>query len=234
MAGDWIKMEVRLPDKPEVWQMAGILSIDPDSVVGKLLRVWAWFDSHTEDGNAVGVSFPLVDRIAGVTGFAEAMALSGWLNQNGHLLSLPNFQRHNGKTAKNRALTNERVAKHRNAGVTLEALPKPLPEKRREEKILEREPRASRLPPEFKPQGEFNALEFEKFRDYWIAQPGQKGVKADWDATWRNWVRKAKEFSPKQETRSAPSVADSQSWLEQDRIHREQVRAEHAKRQAVR
>jgi hypothetical protein len=30
---------------------------------------------------------------------------------------------------------------------------------------------------------------FEKFKDYWIAQPGQKGVKLDWDATWRNWVR---------------------------------------------
>jgi uncharacterized protein YdaU (DUF1376 family) len=28
------------------------------------------------------------------------------------------------------------------------------------------------------------------FRDYWIAQPGQKGVKVDWEATWRNWVRK--------------------------------------------
>lgn len=27
------------------------------------------------------------------------------------------------------------------------------------------------------------------FRDYWIAQPGAKGRKADWPATWRNWVR---------------------------------------------
>jgi len=31
---------------------------------------------------------------------------------------------------------------------------------------------------------------FEGFRDYWIAQPGQKGVKTDWTATWRNWVRR--------------------------------------------
>jgi len=28
-----------------------------------------------------------------------------------------------------------------------------------------------------------------RFRDYWTAQPGAKGVKLDWDATWRNWVR---------------------------------------------
>jgi hypothetical protein len=31
---------------------------------------------------------------------------------------------------------------------------------------------------------------FDGFRDYWIAQPGQKGVKTDWTATWRNWVRR--------------------------------------------
>jgi uncharacterized protein YdaU (DUF1376 family) len=28
-----------------------------------------------------------------------------------------------------------------------------------------------------------------RFRDYWIAQPGVKGRKVDWPATWRNWVR---------------------------------------------
>ncbi len=27
------------------------------------------------------------------------------------------------------------------------------------------------------------------FRDYWISQPGAKGVKLDWLATWRNWCR---------------------------------------------
>ena len=32
----------------------------------------------------------------------------------------------------------------------------------------------------------------ETFRDYWIAQPGQRGVKIDWAATWRNWVRREK------------------------------------------
>jgi uncharacterized protein YdaU (DUF1376 family) len=31
---------------------------------------------------------------------------------------------------------------------------------------------------------------FEQFKDYWTAQPGQKGVKLDWEATWRNWVRR--------------------------------------------
>lgn len=33
--------------------------------------------------------------------------------------------------------------------------------------------------------------EEEKFRDYWISVPGQKGIKLDWDATWRNHIRNA-------------------------------------------
>lgn len=28
-----------------------------------------------------------------------------------------------------------------------------------------------------------------EFRDYWVAKPGKDGRKADWLATWRNWVR---------------------------------------------
>lgn len=29
----------------------------------------------------------------------------------------------------------------------------------------------------------------EGFRDYWIAKPGKDGVKLDWRATWKKWVR---------------------------------------------
>ena len=61
--------------------------------------------------------------------------------------------------------------------------------------------RGSRLSPDFLFTGEWLAFckqerpdlepvqTFEKFKDYWIAQAGQKGVKLDWFATWRNWVR---------------------------------------------
>jgi hypothetical protein len=37
---------------------------------------------------------------------------------------------------------------------------------------------------------------FDQFKEYWIAQAGQKGVKLDWFATWRNWVRSTN--APKQ------------------------------------
>lgn len=35
----------------------------------------------------------------------------------------------------------------------------------------------------------------ELFVDHWRAQPGQRGVKLDWVATWRNWIRKADEIA---------------------------------------
>lgn len=39
------------------------------------------------------------------------------------------------------------------------------------------------------------AREADKFRDYWRGQPGQSGRKSDWLGTWRNWMRKAAEYS---------------------------------------
>lgn len=58
--------------------------------------------------------------------------------------------------------------------------------------------RGTRIPDDFQPDLDYarqqipdiNAeAEAEKFRDYWRAKPGQGGVKRDWPATWRNWIR---------------------------------------------
>jgi len=134
MAGDWIKMQKDTPDKPEVLAISSRLGIDPDAVVGKLVRVWSWFDTHTTDGNASCVTYSFLDRLAGVTGFAEQMALVGWLLQNGHLLSLPNFDYHTGETAKKRAMGQKRQEKYRNAPQSnASCVTTASPEKRREE-----------------------------------------------------------------------------------------------------
>lgn len=50
--------------------------------------------------------------------------------------------------------------------------------------------------------------EHEKFLDYWRAQPGAKGVKHDWAATWRNWMRTAMQRSGRRPTSGAPAGAD--------------------------
>ncbi len=139
----WIKLEISTADKPEVWAIAEALSIDPDAALGKLIRVWAWFDTQTTAGNAPSVTKSLLDRIVGVTGFCESMISVGWMIDDGGKISLPNFDRHNGQTAKTRALTAKRVLKHKQKGnaaandeVTHGALPRLDKRKRR---IIERD-----------------------------------------------------------------------------------------------
>lgn len=46
-----------------------------------------------------------------------------------------------------------------------------------------------------------------RFRDYWAATPGTKGRKADWDATWRNWVRREAEQQARNNHDQADPVA---------------------------
>lgn len=36
--------------------------------------------------------------------------------------------------------------------------------------------------------------ETAKFRDHWRAESGQRAVKLDWDASWKNWMRRALEI----------------------------------------
>lgn len=239
MAGDWLKMEAATPDKPEVLAIAARMGWDdPDLAVGKLFRVWRWFDQHTTDGNAPGVTSALLDRIAGVSGFAEAMSFAGWLVITNDGLTLPNFSKHCGKTAKERAQTARRVALHKdsqgaNAKVTHTPLPEALPreEKRRStpEAIASGSacaPKAKRgtvLPDDFEPNDTAHSLaaslglsvaeELPKFRDY-HTHKGTTGK--DWQAGFRTWLTKASEFrgrlprgSPMQSRDAARAIASA-------------------------
>ncbi|OLL51611.1 DUF1376 domain-containing protein [Bartonella henselae] len=61
--------------------------------------------------------------------------------------------------------------------------------------------RGCRLPEDFEPDYDFAIaeglppkrvkVEIAKFRDYWRSKSGANATKIDWQATWRNWVRKA-------------------------------------------
>jgi hypothetical protein len=139
----WLKFDVSTPEKPEVMAITIALGYeDPDLTVGKLLKVWRWFDSHTQEGNAVGVTPALLNKVVAIPGICEAMADVGWIVVSSSGVSLPNFDRHNGKTAKDRALGAKRAASHKsnakgneesNAPSVTSALPRE--EKRREEEI---------------------------------------------------------------------------------------------------
>jgi hypothetical protein len=127
MAGDWIKMRVELRKDPAVKTMARALGISRFEVIGRLHAVWSWADQQLRDGNAPGVTLADLDEEAELPGFAKAMADAQWLKILSTGIVFVNFDEHNGKPAKERALTNKRVKRHRNADTVTE----PLPEKRR-------------------------------------------------------------------------------------------------------
>lgn len=52
-----------------------------------------------------------------------------------------------------------------------------------------------------------------RFRDYWISRAGAGGVKLDWSATWRNWVRTSAERLGKKPSPSDGGAAASSGFL---------------------
>jgi hypothetical protein len=106
-------MRHNLKDAPEVMGIADALNVQSVTVVGCLHALWCWFDEHTTDGQSSNVTTGLIDRIVGVPGFSDATIAAGWLVRCEEGLSLPNFDRHNGHTAKSRALSQSRMAKSR-------------------------------------------------------------------------------------------------------------------------
>lgn len=121
MAVEWIKWVKGLAKRPEVLQMAHILNKSRHEVAGLLCEFWEWADENvsvSEEDSASAIcpgfvriasaSNTLVDTLSGADGFAEAMTAVGWLIVRDGSLEFPKFGRHNGKSAKRRALDAER------------------------------------------------------------------------------------------------------------------------------
>jgi hypothetical protein len=220
MAGDWIKMRADLFTHPKVFKISEILSKDELYTVGALFCFWAWADKHCVDGLVDGATSRLIDRATRVDGLSNALIAVGWLEIDDLGAHIPRFGEHNGDTAKERSLKNQRQARWR-AGKTagnVDGYASTQPttnastreEKRREEispslrSGEKASPNGSRLPADWSMPDEW--AEFCKterpdlipsevacrFADYWHGVAGAKGRKADWLATWRNWVRAEK------------------------------------------
>jgi len=125
MSGDWIKIEITTPDKPEVVAMATHLRVDQDAVVGKLLRLWGWANLNSENGEALPITEAFVDRLTNQRRFASALRAVGWLTGTDGALCFVNFDRHNGSSAKARAMENRKKASQRHRDKTGTNVPMP-------------------------------------------------------------------------------------------------------------
>ena len=139
MSQPWIKMRTNLLTDPRVVEMAIELDVAEVTVIGGLYAIWSWADTHSLDGNALGVTESFLDRYSSVTGLSKALRNVGWLDGNGREICLVRFSEHNGATAKQRAQTAKRVSKYKekqggNAGSVTKVTQRALP---REDKIRE-------------------------------------------------------------------------------------------------
>lgn len=204
MAGDWIKMRADLFTHPKVVRMSSALKADNLRTVGGLMSAWCLFDAHSVDGILHGYSSATLDDHLRWPGFSAAMIAVGWLADDGESLSLPEFEAHNGQSAKRRAQDADRKQAVRKMSAPEADKVRTREEKRREEKKEQKqEQRATRLPADWQPSADDLAwaaaerpdldvqAETENFRDHWLAKPGKDATKLDWRLTWRKWIRSA-------------------------------------------
>lgn len=119
MAGDWIKIEHNLHKKPEVFAISRKLGICPDEVVGFLVRFWVWADINSVDGHVDHIQSTdvdaVVDAVVDRENFSAALRGVNWLviDPSGVGFYIPNFDRHNGESAKKRVLKTQAQARWR-------------------------------------------------------------------------------------------------------------------------
>lgn len=109
----WIKVEITTPDKPEIVAAARICETTEEEAFTAFFRLWAYFDANTATGFMQGLKLSDLDKRAGISGFGKAMEQVGWITEDARGISIANWNRHNGKSAKARALMEKRVQKHR-------------------------------------------------------------------------------------------------------------------------
>lgn len=112
----WIKMRTDLRDDPRVIFISRQLKKDRNQVIGMLYCLWSWTDTYTKTGDCLPVLDEDIEKISGgrsAKGFAAALRKVGWLAGDNWELRLPNYDEHNGETAKSRALTSKRMARIR-------------------------------------------------------------------------------------------------------------------------
>jgi len=141
MAGDWIKMRADLFTHPKVVRISSALKADTLRTVGGLMSVWCLFDAHSEDGKLDGYTPATLDDHLRWPGFAEAMIAVHWLqadcDETGESLALPEFDTHNGQSAKRRAQDADRKKSVRKMSAFDADKKRTREEKRREEKDQE-------------------------------------------------------------------------------------------------
>lgn len=113
--GGWIKLEKDLLTHP---CMFALLRNAPalhgvTHALGCVTHLWIIADTHIRNDNVLPIGADQINQLIGIEGFAQALP-QDWLQIiDAHHVKLPNFHKHNGTTAKTRALARARQTRFR-------------------------------------------------------------------------------------------------------------------------
>lgn len=142
MAGDWIKVEHATLHKAEVLRAAELLGISRRECLGLLLDFWAWLDQNARTDSVPFLSRLSVDEMLNCPGFAGAMESVGWIKWDDKNAGarISNYDNHNGKSAKTRALDQKKKSRNRPVSVPIVSRLCPAKTGTREEKSIKPSP----------------------------------------------------------------------------------------------
>lgn len=204
MAGDWIKVEHATIDKPEVLRAAEMLGIERRECLGLFFDFWIWLDKNLSEicpDFVRNVSRKSLDDVLHCDGFAATLESIGWAKWDDKTwtLHVVNADRHNGNTAKTRALDADRKRKQRAKSVRV--LSGKCPEKvtpRGRDRVSNKQRAVLH-----EPTTEHRALaatlglncddQFQRYTD-WQSSTGKSHK--DQVAGFRNWLKNAKGIGP--------------------------------------
>lgn len=103
----WIKMRKKIVNDPRVVVAAIKAGVSENEMLGGLLRLWFMADDHGSFLSAFDAD--MLDTFVRIKGFTDALP-DDWLMLNDAGITLPNYDEHNGTTAKRRASETKRKA----------------------------------------------------------------------------------------------------------------------------
>ena len=112
----WIKVDVTTCDKVKIIHIARAWGVRVNEAFGAWFRLWAWFDGVTEDGRLDFLKPEDCDAKAGLNGIGAALSDVGWIEFGERGAIIIGWDKHNGKSAKKRAMTALRVAAYKARG----------------------------------------------------------------------------------------------------------------------
>ncbi len=195
MADEWIKMRKKLLRDGRVLNVSRICHAQRVTVIGALFVLWSLADDYAEsDGLLCGYTPSDLDREVEIAGFTVALP-PDWCVLREGLIYLPNYQEHNGATAKQRAKANVRqqaLRQRKDVSRTKRDKNATREEKRREERIR----RSSFIRPTIEQVRSYcrergNTVDPQRWMDHYESNGWKVGKNPmkDWKAAVRTWEK---------------------------------------------